>query len=122
MPGWKRFEDMDVWKKACRLACDIYELSQEGALARDYSLRDQMRRAAISIPSNIAEGFELSTNKDFARMLHIAKGSSGELRTQLYIASEIGAIEAKTRKQLVAEVEEISKMLSGLIKKLKATP
>ena len=119
MASWKRFEEMEVWKKGCRLACDVYEVSRDGELGKDFALRDQMRRAAVSIPSNIAEGFELRTDKDFVRMLTIAKGSCGELRTQMYIANRIGVMKADKRVALVKQAEEISKMLGGLIKKLK---
>ena len=119
MPSWKRFEEMDVWKKACRLACEVYAISCEGALAKDFALKNQMRRSAISIPSNIAEGFELGTDKEFVRMLIIARGSSGELRTQIYIAGRIGFLESSRRLALVKQAEEISRMLSGLIKTLK---
>jgi four helix bundle protein len=84
----KRFEDLDVWQRAKELTSLIYRLSSLGLFAHDFALRDQMRRAAISIMSNIAEGFESQTQALFIRFLGIAKGSAGELRAQLYIALE----------------------------------
>jgi len=121
MATWKRFEDMQVWQKACRLACAVYDMTREGEFARDFGLRDQIRRAAVSIPSNIAEGFEQDSDKTFARSLKIAKGSSGELRTQLYIAAKVHYARSERIKELVARAEEISKMVAGLIKHLKAS-
>ena len=119
MANWKSFEDMDLWKKACRLACEVYEATREGALERDYAMRDQVRRSAISLPSNAAEGFERDSPKAFANFLLIAKGSAGELRTQLYIASKPGYLSANRARELVSQVKEISRMASGLIQKLK---
>ena len=119
VPTWKRFEEMDVWKKACQLACSIYDITRQGQLAKDFAFRDQLRRSAVSVASNVAEGFERGSDKVFANSLAIAKGSSGELRTQLYIAARLGYVEADRMQALVAEAEEISRMLSGLIKHLK---
>lgn len=119
MAIWKRFEEMDVWKKACQLACTIYEETRDGEVSRDFGFRDQIRRSGVSIASNIAEGFERGSDGSFANFLAIAKGSSGELRTQLYIAGKLGYLDADRMKQLVAQAEEISRMLYGLIKRLK---
>lgn len=83
---------------------------------RDYGLKDQMTSAAVSVPSNIAEGAERDSKAEFVRFLHIAKGCAAELRTQVYIASQIGVIEIQTQKELVDELKEISSMLHGLIK------
>ncbi len=109
------FEKLDVWKRSCRLSVDVY-----GALrsCRDYGIRDQITRSALSVPSNIAEGYERDSGNEYMRFLRIAKGSCGELRTQLYIAREIGILEAAQARDFVAEAMEISKMLRGLIKKL----
>lgn len=81
-----RFEDIEAWKAARRLLNRVYELSDVGAFRRDFALRDQVRRAAISVLSNIAEGFERDGNKEFLQFLSHAKGSVGELRAQLYVA------------------------------------
>ena len=109
------FENLDVWKRSSRLAVEIY-----GALrgCRDFSLKDQMTRAAVSIPSNIAEGAERYSDKEFARFLYIARGSAAELRTQLYIANKINLLDNKRTKEYVEEVTQLSAMLHGLAKSL----
>ncbi|MCU8034072.1 MULTISPECIES: four helix bundle protein [unclassified Shewanella] len=108
-----RFEQLDVWKRACRLSCDVYK---ELKNCRDYGLRDQMTRAAVSIPSNIAEGEERESTAESARFLYFAKGSSGELITQIYIAIEIGVIDKQNGMTLIKEAKEISAMIASLIK------
>jgi len=112
----KRFEDLEVWKKAYNLAVKIYKMF---AGCKDFGFKDQITRSALSIPSNIAEGFERSSNKEFIHYLYIAKGSCGELRTQLYIAIEINYLDAETGKLLIGAAEEISYMLNGLLQKRK---
>jgi four helix bundle protein len=107
---FRSFEDLDVWKRSCALAVQIFELLKD---CREFGLRDQMQRSAVSIPSNIAEGAERG-GKDFVRYLAIARGSAAELRTQVYIAGKIGVVDRKTMTTLVAELKEISKMLTGL--------
>ena len=114
----KRIEDIEAWKRGCRLAVDIYKITAVGSFEKDWSLRDQIRRASVSIPSNIAEGFERNSNAEFKRFIHIAKGSCGELRTQLYIAEGIGYINKETVNPILQECLEISSMLSGLSKYL----
>lgn len=106
------FEDLEVWKRACRLAVFVYEALAD---CRDFGLRDQMRRSAISIASNIAEGYE-RTNKEFARFLSIARGSSSELRTQAYIAAKVGALSDEQRKTIVEESKALNRMLTALAK------
>lgn len=108
-----RFEDLEVWKRACRLCVEIFKALKE---CRDSGFKDQITRSALSIPSNIAEGYERSTNKDATKFFHYAKGSAGELRTQIYIGMEIGYIHKQTGLSWIQEAQEISKMLSGLIK------
>jgi len=90
-----RFEDLRIWQAGVALSKEVYLLSKEVPLRKEWSLNDQMKRAAISIPSNIAEGFERGSPGDFKRFLLIAKGSCGELRTQLHLASELSFIEKK---------------------------
>jgi four helix bundle protein len=82
----KRFEDIEAWKKACELTRDVYRHSKVGPFSKDFGLRDQMRRAAVSVMSNIAEGFERGGNKEFLQFLAIAKGSVGEVESQIYVA------------------------------------
>ncbi|MBE6372021.1 MAG: four helix bundle protein [Lentisphaerae bacterium] len=109
------FEQLAVWKKGCRLAVLPYDKLKN---CKDLGLYSQMTRAAVSIPSNIAEGAERKTDKDFVHFLYIAKGSAAELRTQLYIARELKVISPDDTKLLVRECKEISKMLKGLINAL----
>ena len=86
----KKFEDLESWKKARQLTNKIYEATAEGSFTRDFGLKDQIRRASISILSNIAEGFERGGDKEFLQFLAVAKGSCGEVRAQLYIAVDQG--------------------------------
>ena len=116
--SYKSFEDLEVWKKACRLAVWVYKILKE---CKEYGLKDQMTRAAVSIPSNIAEGAERNSKNEFIRFLHIAKGSAAELRTQIYIAPQIGIIRSETKKELVNELIVISSMLHALIKSIPST-
>jgi four helix bundle protein len=109
------FEDLEVWKKGCRVAVRIYEILKT---CKDYGLKDQMTRAAVSVPSNIAEGAERDSKIEFIRFLHIAKGSAAELRTQVYISRQIGTIDEDIQKELVEELKTLSAMLHGLIKSI----
>jgi four helix bundle protein len=114
--GYSSFEDLEVWQRACRLAVRVYE---ELKNCKDFGLKDQMTRAAVSIASNIAEGAERDTAAEFMRFLHIAKGSAAELRTQVYIAAKIDVIKESIQKELTFELKNISSMIHGLIKSLK---
>ena len=117
---FKKLEDIEVWRHSCRIAVDIYKVTSLGQLEKDWGLRDQMRRSAVSIPSNIAEGFERESKAEFKRFLLIAKGSCGELRTQLYIVLALKYIEKSQIDSLITECAEISSMISGLIRHLKS--
>ena len=114
--AYSSFEDLEVWKRACRLAVKIYEILRD---CRDYGLKDQMTRAAVSIASNIAEGAERDSVLEFIRFLHIAKGSAAELRTQVYISRRIQVISAALEKELTEELIIVSKQLQSLITSLK---
>lgn len=111
-----RFEQLKVWKRSARLASDVHRYF---AKVNDYGFRDQITRASLSVPSNIAEGYERMTNKDTNRFLYYSKGSCAELRTQLYIAMDIGYLDKINGKLWIRESEEISKMLQGLISSIK---
>jgi four helix bundle protein len=113
------FKNLTVWQKSKDLAVDIYKLTNTGKLAKDYGLREQMQKAAVSIPSNIAEGNDRESDKEMIRYLHISKGSLSELRTQLEIAKEIAYIDEVIYSELDLKCIEVSKMLGGLIKALK---
>jgi len=114
--AYSSFEDLDVWQRACRLGVRIYQLLKN---CKDYGLKDQMTRSAVSIASNIAEGAERDSALEFIRFLHIAKGSAAELRTQVYIACKIEVIKEPIQKELTNELKNISSMIHGLIKSLK---
>ena len=113
------FEDLEVWKEGCDLAVEIYRVTRKGDLSRDYGLRDQMTRAAVSIPSNIAEGKERETVPELIRYLYIAKGSAGELRTHIHIAYRIDYLEKARFQELIHRTELLSKMLASFIKSLR---
>ena len=109
------FEKLEVWKRSCRLCVDLYKALNG---CRDSGFKDQITRSALSVPSNIAEGYERDSGNEYARFLKIAKGSCGELRTQLYITREIGLLDATAAREFIEESVEISKMIHGLIKRL----
>ncbi|MFQ5456290.1 MAG: four helix bundle protein [Nitrospirota bacterium] len=108
-----RFEDLDVWKKSARLSADIYK---ELVSLKDFGFKDQITRSGLSISSNIAEGIERGSEKDCIKFLQYAKGSCGELRTQIYIGIDIGYIREETGNQWIKDTRAISAMLVGLIK------
>jgi four helix bundle protein len=111
-----RFEELDVWKRSARLSSNIYKHFRT---CKDFGFKDQITRSSLSVPSNIAEGYERFSNKETKQFLYYAKGSCGELRTQLYIAMDIDLIEKSTALAWIQETVEISKMLYGLIQKIK---
>ncbi len=108
-----RFEDLDVWKRAVKLSANIYK---ELRCLKDYGFKDQITRSGLSIPSNIAEGFERISSRESVNFLSYAKGSCGELRTQIYIGIETQYINKNKGDEWLQEVNEISAMLNGLIK------
>jgi len=122
MSKLKRFEDMDVWKSARDLAKNIYAVSRNPIFAKDCSLSDQIRRASISIISNIAEGSESQSNPSFCRFLASARGSAAEVRTQLYLAMDFGYISNSDCAALISQTESISRQLTGFIGYLRKSP
>jgi four helix bundle protein len=110
----ERFEDLVAWQKARALAADIYRLTNKRPFSQDFGLRDQIRRAAVSVPSNIAEGFDRWGRAEFQHFLAIAKASCAELRTQLYIAHDVGYVDEETLKELHARAEEVSRIVARL--------
>jgi four helix bundle protein len=110
------FEEIDAWKKARELTKEIYRVTTATTFSRDFTLSNQIRRAAISIMSNIAEGFERRGDNEFRRFLVIAKGSLGEVRTQLIIANDVGLLTDEDFKNLSASAKEVGRMLNGFIK------
>lgn len=110
-----KFEDMDVWKDAARLAVSVY---QEMANLKDFGFKDQITRSGMSVPSNIAEGFGRSTDKDKRNFLNYARGSCAEFRTQAYIGIKIGYIEKAVGQSWIRDSNRISAMLTNLMKYL----
>ena len=109
-----RFEELIAWQKARVLSMTVYQMTSEGALTRDFSLRDQMRSAAVSIMANIAEGFERRTPRDFAHFLNISTGSSAELRSHFYVALDVGYLREESVHKALAMAEEVSKIIKAL--------
>jgi four helix bundle protein len=116
------FEDLEIWKHARDLANKIYKLSGSGTFSKDFGLRDQIRRAAVSIMSNIAEGYERGGNQELLQFLSVAKGSCGEVRCQLYIACDQGYISTKVCEELTDYCKKISIMIHNFIQYLKQSP
>jgi len=108
------YEELDVWKRSARLSATLYQQTKE---LRDYGFRDQLTRRGLSIPSNIAEGCERESEREIARFLSIAKGSAGELRTQILIGIEAGYLDRAAALQWADEAKQIGKMLAALIKR-----
>jgi four helix bundle protein len=118
----ERFEDLDVWKRARELANLVYEFSNSGEFAHDFGLRDQLRRAAVSVMSNIAEGFESQTQATFIKYLGYAKASSGELRAQLYLALDRKYILPEQFKETSEIAVVCSKQITKLSQYLESQP
>ena len=114
-----KFEDIESWKRARRFTNEIYKITGAGKFARDFGLRDQIRRAAVSVLSNIAEGFERGGDNEFLQFLSMAKASCGEARTQLYIALDQNYISATDFNALSNSANEVSQLIAGLMKYLR---
>jgi four helix bundle protein len=119
MATFQKFEDIEAWQKARKLTREIYTISNENPFSKDFGLRDQVRKTSVSIMSNIAEGFERDGTKEFIQFLSVAKGSSGELRSQLYVALDQGYLEEERFDRLLGTVLETSRMIGGLINYLR---
>ncbi len=117
----ERFEDIEAWKKARELTKIIYEVTSQGQIATDFSLKDQFRRASISIMANIAEGFEREGNKEFRQFLAMAKGSAGEVKALLYVALDAGFMPSEKVHNIMALADETSRLLAGFLRYLKAS-
>jgi len=116
--SYNSFKNLEIWQCATRLAVTLYNALKD---CRDFGLKDQMTRSAVSIASNIAEGAERDSKIEFARFLHIAKGSAAELRTQIYIVGQIGLFPKTFESELTGELKAISSMIHALVKVLKKT-
>src|SRR4030042_2806407 len=113
-----RFEELEVWQLSRNLVKEIYKVTNEGQFKKDFALRDQIRRAALSVMSNIAEGFERKTKNELIQFLFISKGSSGEVRSQLYAASDLKYISDEQFKDFFNLSESVSRTISAFIKYL----
>ncbi len=111
-----RFEELEVWKRSAALSAEIYKKFSD---IKDFGFRDQITRSGLSISSNIAEGYERQSPKEIVNFLNYAKGSTGELRSQIYIGMKIGYIDKTNGKSWLTETERISKMLYRLMEKFK---
>ncbi|MEE1897239.1 four helix bundle protein [Flavobacterium rakeshii] len=118
MAKFSSFEEINSWQKARVFNKRIYEVTETRAFKNDFDLARQIRRASVSVSSNIAEGFERNTDKEFIHFLYVAKGSAGEVRSQLYLAFDLEYIDRQVFAELLVEIGEISKLLSGFIKYL----
>jgi four helix bundle protein len=114
--AYQKFKQLKVWQEVKRLAVEIYKMTSKGIFNMDYGLRDQIRRAAVSVASNIAEGYERNSSKEFERYLAFAKGSISELRTQLEIALDIGYIDKSNFERIDDNYEKVTAMTINLMK------
>jgi four helix bundle protein len=114
-----RFEDIEAWKKARILVKEIYKVTGTGRFSKDFSLRDQIQRAAVSIISNISEGFSRQTDQEFVQFLHIAKGSTSEVQSQLYIALDLHYINQEEFDNLYKQADDVGRLIFGFIRCLR---
>jgi len=114
------FEELNIWKESIEIARKIYEITGDALFAKDFALRDQLRRAVISISSNIVEGFERDNNNEFVRYLKIAKGSTGEVRSQLFLAKEVGYVTFDSFSDLNTRLRDLSMQIGKLISYLES--
>jgi four helix bundle protein len=114
----KNYRDLKVWQKSYRLCLDLYRITKKFPKEERYGLTSQIRRAAVSIPSNIAEGYGRKTTADYLRFLYIAYGSICELETQLLLSSDLNYVNKENLKALRDDTEEVERMLKALIKSL----
>jgi len=115
----KNFEELEIWKEARKLTRAIYQLTKREKFSRDFSLRDQIQRAVVSIMSNIAEGFERDGNQEFVQFLYVAKASCGEVRSQLYVAFDQGYILKADSEESIVAFRRLSGMIGNLIRYLR---
>lgn len=119
MATFEKFEELEVWKISMELCAEIYKLTNTELFSKDFGLKDQIRRSSVSVPSNISEGFERDSKNQFIYFLTIAKGSCGELRTQLKIAKALNYIKETEYNVLNEKCFSTSKQLAGFITYLK---
>lgn len=118
----RTFEDLLVWQMGIELVKRVYVVTASGLFSRDFGLRDQIRRASVSIPTNIAEGFERASRKEYLLFLNIAKGSAGEVRSLLLVAVEVGYLKRESYEKLREDVTKISAYLFNHMKAIRSSP
>lgn len=118
----KYFEDFQIWQEARRLTNKVYDATRKPSFSRDYGLSDQIRRASVSVMSNIAEGYERGGTQEFLQFLSIAKGSCGEVRCQLYVVLDQGYADHEECKKLIDDFKRLSVMINNFMHYLKTTP
>ncbi len=121
MATFKKFEDINAWQKARQATRQIYEITSEGGFARDYGLRDQLRRASVSIMANIAEGFGRHSDKEFSHFLNLAHGSAAETQSHLYVALDLNYIDQEQFSSLYELLNEVSRMTLALAQHLRGS-
>ncbi len=121
MANITRFEDIDAWEQGRLLNQEIYALTKTEYFRKDYALRDQVRRAAMSITANIAEGFERNSNNEFLYFLSISKGSTGELKSLLYLALDEGYLDEQHFGKLCERIDVVSRLIGGLMRYLRSS-
>jgi four helix bundle protein len=119
MASFKKFEEIQAWQKAYEVTVAVYNLTKDGAFSKDFGLRDQIRRASVSIMANIAEGHGRRSNVEFANFLNLARGSAAEVQSHLHVALGIGYIDKDIFDDLYSKVTEISRMLLSLAQYLR---
>ena len=118
---FETFEDIDAWKKARVLTKSVYKVTAKGAFARDYALRDQLRRACVSIMSNVAEGFGRGGRREFLQFLSVAQGSTNEVCSHLYVALDLGYVDDEQFRALTGLAHESARLIGGLARYLRTT-
>lgn len=121
MASFTNFEEIDAWKVSRELTRQIYEITSRGPFSKDFGLRDQIRRAVVSVMANIAEGYERNGRGEFVQFLAVAKGSAGEVRSHLYVALDQGYISELAFKELSGLAVRVSRMISGLMDYLRCS-
>jgi len=121
MAAYNSLEDLPVRQKARELGAFVYRTTAEGKISKDYGLKNQIQKSVVSISSNIAEGFERGSKREFIQFLYIAKGSCGELRSQLYITKDLGYLNKSDAESIIRFASDTSKQISGFIKYLKTS-
>ena len=119
MSSFKKFEEILAWQKTRQLCSEIYLITNTGKFGNDFSLKDQIRRSAVSVMANTTEGFDRRGDKEFARFLNISKASLSEVKSHLYVAYKVDYVTDEKLNFLFPQIEEVGKLISGLIKYLK---